>query len=84
MNPITPAALPENIPELDPASQLFEVPERLAVALDARQLEKNMVSDLVQGWLQVLQPEMEKMARDIVQRSAEEYWHKISSGTDRT
>lgn len=84
MNPTPPAVLPENIPELDPACQLLEVPERIAVALDARQLEKSMVSELVQRWLKVLQPEMEKMARDIVQQSAEEYWHKISAGTDRT
>lgn len=83
MNPSAPSAMPENIPELDVQSQLIEVPERIAVALDARLLEKNMVAELVQRWLQVLQPEMEKMARDIVQRSAEEYWHKISAGADR-
>ena len=80
MNPNPPAGLPQNIPELDPADQLHEVPERLTVALDARQLEKTMVADLVERWLQVLQPEVEKMARDLVQRSAEEYWHQRSSG----
>ncbi len=79
MNPCSPSELPQNIPELDPACEIHEVPERIAVALDARQLEKTMVTELVERWLQVLQPEVEKMARDLVQRSAEDYWHQRSS-----
>lgn len=80
MNPSAPSDLPLDIPELDPASQLHEVPERIAVALDARRLEKTMVAELVERWLQALQPEVEKMARDIVQRSAEAYWHQHHPG----
>jgi phosphoribosylformimino-5-aminoimidazole carboxamide ribonucleotide (ProFAR) isomerase len=79
MNTSPPTALPQNIPELDRACQIHEVPERITVALDARQLEKTMLAELVERWLHVLQPEVEKMARDLVQRSAEEYWQQRSA-----
>ncbi|WP_374352701.1 hypothetical protein [Limnohabitans sp.] len=70
----TPSALPENIPELDLSNRILEVPERIAVALDARSLEKTMLAEMVSRWLEELRPEMERMAQDIVQRSAEAYW----------
>lgn len=72
----TPSALPENIPELDLSNRILEVPERIAVALDARSLEKTMLAEMVSRWLEELRPEMERMALDIVQRSAEAYWRQ--------
>jgi len=72
----TPSALPENIPELDLSNRILEVPERIAVALDARSLEKTMLAEMVSRWLEELRPEMERMAQDIVQRSAEAYWRQ--------
>ncbi len=67
---------PDNIPELPESQRLSSVPERLAVALDARSMEKDLVAQLVAQWLAALRPEMERMARQIVQRSAEDYWRQ--------
>ena len=67
---------PDNIPELPESQRLPSVPERLAVALDARSMEKDLVAQLVAQWLAALRPEMERMARQIVQRSAEDYWRQ--------
>lgn len=67
---------PDNIPDLAESQRLQNVPNRLAVALDARAMEKTLLQQLVAQWLEELRPEMERMARQIVQRSAEEYWHQ--------
>ncbi len=67
---------PDNIPELAPSQLLEPLPERIALALDARVMEKAMVAKLVAQWLEALRPEMERMARDIVQQSAETYWRQ--------
>lgn len=72
---------PDNIPDLADAQRLLNVPPRLAVALDARAMEKALVTQLVAQWLAALRPEMERMAQQIVQRSAEDYWRQHA--TDR-
>lgn len=78
----TSAPLPENIPELDPMARVEALPERVSVALEARMLEKAMLSEMVTRWLDELRPEMERMARQIVQRSADEYWRQHSARRD--
>lgn len=72
-------ALPDNIPELDLSSRIQQVPERMSVALDARCLEKTMLTELVNRWLEALRPEVERMAQQIVQNSAQEYWRQHTS-----
>ncbi len=67
---------PDNIPELTESQRMPSVPERLAVALDARAMEKDLLAKLVAQWLVALRPEMERMAQQIVQRSAEDYWRQ--------
>ncbi len=78
----TSAPLPENIPELDPMARVEALPERVSVALEARMLEKAMLSEMVTRWLDELRPEMERMARQIVQRSADEYWRQHAARRD--
>lgn len=79
----SPSHMPDNIPELDLSSRVQEVPERIAVALDARSLEKTMLTELVERWLEALRPEMERMAQQIVQRSAEAYWRQHACDPSR-
>lgn len=81
MNTLPPA---DTIPVLDAAQKIDPVPERLAVALDAKVLEKTMVTELVATWLEALRPEMERMAHEIVQSSAQAYWRKQASGDSQT
>ncbi len=78
MNTVTPT--PDDIPDLPDSQRLFNVPERLTVALDARAMEKTLLAALVAQWLDALRPEMERMAQEIVQRSAEDYWRQHSAG----
>jgi len=81
MNPAS--SVPADIPLLALSQQLYPVPERIAVALDARATEKALISQLVAQWLQALEPEMERMARDIVQKSAQAYWREHVAGRNR-
>jgi len=66
--------LPDQIPELDASQQLDTLDPRTGVALDALELEKAMVDRLVVGWLDALRPEMERMAEDVVRRTAQKHW----------
>lgn len=81
MNALPP---PDSIPLLGAAQKIDPVPERLAVALDAKVLEKTMVTELVATWLEALRPEMERMAHEIVQNSAQAYWRKQTTGDTQT
>lgn len=70
----TPQPLFDSIPVLDASQIIDPVPDRVAVALEAKILEKTMVTELVATWLEALRPEMERMAHQIVQSSAQAYW----------
>lgn len=66
--------LPDQIPDLDTSQQLATVDHRTEVALDALALEKTMIDQLVVTWLDALRPEMERMAEEMVRRSAQKHW----------
>lgn len=56
---------------LHPSQRLQEVPEALQQALDARAAEHAQLQQLLDQWMQALRPEMERMARDVLLRSAQ-------------
>ena len=67
---------PDRVPELPLSQRIDAVPERVTLALDAKVLEKQLLTELVGQWLQALRPEMERMAQEIVERSAQAYWRQ--------
>ncbi len=69
------------IPQLPSEQRLLDVPPRLQAALDARAAEKALLSQLVEQWLQALRPEMERMTREIVERSVQDFWRRQSPKT---
>lgn len=69
------------IPQLSSEQRLLEVPPRLQAALDARAAEKALLSQLVEQWLQALRPEMERMTREIVERTVQDFWRRQSPKT---
>lgn len=71
-------------PELDTSQRLGQLPERLQTAFDARETEQTMREQLVQEWLQALRPELERLAREVVERHAQAYWLAQSSRSDLT
>lgn len=71
MTPSTPPI--QDIPELSDAQRIDPVPDRLAVALEAKAMESKLLDQMVAQWMEKLRPEVEKMAQALVRRSAEEY-----------
>jgi len=64
------------IPQLEAVQRLLNIPPRLQAALDARAAEKALLSQLVEQWLDALRPEMERMTREIVERSVQDFWRR--------
>lgn len=68
------------LPELDMAHQIADVPPRLAAALDAKSLEQAMLVDMAERCLELMKPEMERAARQILLESARQYWRHHAVG----
>ena len=79
----TPTSLPiAEIPTLGAAQRLSTVPERLAVALDARDAEKKLQERLALPSLDTLRPESERLARETLEREAQDRWHQQAARFD--
>jgi len=77
---MTPPPLSE-IPQLQAGQRLLDIPPRLQAALDARAAEKALLAQWVEQWLQALRPEMERMTREILERTVEDFWRRQSPKT---
>lgn len=73
---------PTHIPALEPAQRLAEVPERLAVALDARDAEKALQAQLVAQSLEALRPQLERLARETLAQQAKTHWREQATRFD--
>lgn len=71
-----------SVPTLTPDQRISDVPERLAVALDARALEHTLQQQLVEQSLEALRPELERLARDTLARQAQLRWQDQSTRFD--
>ena len=72
MNPNTPPL--NTIPQLDAEQRVTALPERVQTALDAREAEKALREQWVQECLQTLRPELERLARDVVEQRVQSSW----------
>lgn len=70
------------IPTLDVAQRLSKVPERLAVALDARNAEKLLQEQLALPSLNTLRPELAHWVRETLEREAQDRWHQQAARFD--
>lgn len=65
----------QDIPELTTSQRMLHVPDRLAVALEAKAMEKRLLDQMVSEWLEELRPQIEQMVQGIARRTAENFLH---------
>jgi hypothetical protein len=63
-----------DLPALSPDQRLNTVPERLALALDARDAEQALQAQWIAQSLDAMKPEIERLAREALERQAHERW----------
>lgn len=76
--PVASSLEADAIPTLSPDLILVQVPQAVALALDARAAEKAALMALSDELVQNLRPEIERLTTDMVQRTLQGVWDKRS------